>query len=293
MQEGSLRCDVNVSIRPRGSEKFGTRCEMKNVNSFSGAQRAIEYEIVRQSAVLDAGGTIAQETRRWDDAKGESVPLRSKEDAQDYRYFPEPDLGVLVVEEEIIGRLRAEIPELPHDRFVRLMRQYGLPEFDAGLLANDTEKAAFFEACAALGKASARALSNWLLGDTTRILSERGLMLSQTPLAPEGFARLAELVESGAISSTAGKTVLEGLFEGAEPDETVKKRNLAQGSDRGALEPLVRGVLEANPASVADYKRGKTNAAGYLVGQCMKASKGQGNPQVLRALVVAMLEENS
>ncbi|MDR3643859.1 MAG: Asp-tRNA(Asn)/Glu-tRNA(Gln) amidotransferase subunit GatB, partial [Clostridia bacterium] len=291
MQEGSIRCDINVSIRPRGSEKLGTRCEMKNVNSFGGTQRAIEYEIARQIKVVEAGGTIDQETRRWDDGKGMNFIMRSKEDAQDYRYFPEPDLLTIVLDDAQIEAIRATIPELPNKKLVRLMKQYGLPEFDAGLLAESPEKAQFFESCAALQTAQPKTVSNWLICDMTRILNDRGLELSQTPVTPEKLARMVELIENGTISNTAGKTVLEELFAGKTPDVAVKEKGLAQISDRSELETLVQSVLEANPKSVADYRGGKTNAAGFLVGQCMKASGGKGNPQLLRGLLVEMIEK--
>lgn len=292
MQEGSVRCDVNVSIRPKGSQTFGTRCEMKNVNSFGGVFRAIEYEIVRQTEVLENGGTVEQETRRWDDAKGRSELMRSKEDAQDYRYFPEPDLRTIVVSDTLLTRAKAAIPELPNKKMVRLMKQYGLNEFDAGLLSENAEKAAFFETATALKKASPRALSNWLVGDVTRLLNESGKALSETPLAAESLSRLAELVEKKEISTTAGKTVLEEMFKtGSAPDDVVKAKGLAQVSSEDALLSIVQKVLAENEKSVAAYKGGKTNAAGYLVGQCMRASGGRANPQVLRGLLIRELEK--
>lgn len=292
MQEGSIRADVNVSVRPKGSKEFGTRCEMKNVNSFNGAARAIEYESRRQIELIENGGTVEQETRRWDDAKGESFLMRSKEDAQDYRYFPEPDLGTIVLDDETLQKLKESIPELPNQRRVRYMRDYALPEFDAGLLAEDPGRTAFFEACLAQGGASPKAVANWLIGDVARWLTEQNIALSDSKLTPKALVELTALIEQGTISNTAGKTVLEELFaNGGEPKAIVEAKGLAQVSDASALEAIVREVLAANDKSVADYKKGKTNAAGYLVGQCMRASKGKANPQVVRALVQRLLDE--
>jgi aspartyl-tRNA(Asn)/glutamyl-tRNA(Gln) amidotransferase subunit B len=291
MQEGSIRCDVNVSVRPKGSKKFGTRCEMKNVNSFNGAVHAIEYEAARQIEELEKGGIIKQETRRWDDAKGMSFLLRSKEDAHDYRYFPEPDLRTIVIEDEYLNNIKQSIPELPNKKLLRLMNQYNIPEFDAGLIAINSERAAFFESCAALEKALPKNIANWLLGDIIRILSEKNMELSGLPFTAKNLVRLVELIETGTISNTAGKTVIEEMFEGKLPDDIVKEKGLAQISDENALEAVVKQVLEANPKSVADYKSGKTNAAGFLVGQCMKLTKGQGNPQILKDILLRLIEE--
>ena len=286
MQEGSIRCDVNVSVMPEGSQEFGTRCEMKNVNGFSAVERAIEYEAKRQMEVLGAGGAISQETRRWDDIAGKNFLLRSKEDAQDYRYFPEPDLGVIVVEEEKLEELRRSIPELPVHRLLRYRKELGLPYFDANLLCENPDKGDYFEACVALGSCQPKAISNWLLGDVSRILNEKNLAIGDAAMTPENFCAMLALIDKGTISNTAGKTVLEEIiFSGRTPAEVVEEKGLAQISDTGALEGLVREVLEANPKVVADYKGGKSNALGFLVGQCMRRSKGQGNPGVIRQLL--------
>ena len=290
MQEGSIRCDVNVSVHPQGSDKFGTRCEMKNVNGFSNVVAAIEYEAQRQIAVIEAGGTISQETRRWDAASGQSVLLRSKEDAQDYRYFPEPDLLTLVVEESTLARLREEIPELPGPKLLRLMKQYGLPYFDANLFVENQDKAAFFEQCAAAGSVQPKNLSNWLLGDISRILNEQNKTLADTSLTPAALCERVALIEKGTISNTAAKTVLEEIiWSGKAPGQVVADKGLAQISDSGALEAIVAQVIENNQKVVDDYRGGKSNAMGFLVGQCMKASKGQGNPAVLRELLEKQL----
>lgn len=289
MQEGSIRCDVNVSVRPEGQAEFGTRCEMKNVNTFSGAMRAIVFERERQIAVLEAGGTITQETRRWDDQKGETVPLRSKEDAQDYRYFPEPDLLTIVVLPERIEALKQSIPELPAHRLERYVRDNKITFFDANLLTENPEKYRLFEETVALG-GGAQTIANWINGDLWRLCVEGRKNISDTKVTPQRLSEMVKLIEGGTISNTAAKTVLEAIIDSdIAPAEVVKQKNLAQINDTGALEAAVDNVLAANEKVVADYKGGKTNALGFLVGQCMKATKGQGNPALFTELLKARL----
>lgn len=291
MQEGSIRCDVNVSLMEKGSNTFGTRCEMKNINTFSGAERAIRYEVQRQKEILEAGGTIEQETLRWDDVKGRNFPMRSKGDAADYRYFPEPDLYTVVVEPELVERLKAEQPELPNAKTIRYLEDYQLPMTDINLFIENPDKADFFEACMKIGKLKSRTVSNWILVDITRILNEKNKTLADTCMNPDKLYRLISLVEDGKISSTAGRTVLdEIIFTEKEPEEVVKEKGLAQVSDKGALEAIAKDVLAKNEKAVQDYKNGKTNVLGFLVGQCMKASKGQGNPAILRELLSNLIE---
>ena len=286
MQEGSIRCDVNVSVRPEGTTEFGTRVEMKNVNSFSATVRAIEYEAARQIEILENGGEIHQETRRWDDIAGKNILLRSKEDAQDYRYFPEPDLKTIYVEESRLEELKASIPELPNDKLLRLMKQYKLPYFDANLMAENPDKADYFEAVAALGKCQPKNISNWLLGDITRIINEKNLILADTKLSAEKLADMLAMIETGEISTTSGKTVLEEIiFSDKTAADVVEEKGLRQMNDTGALEQVVSDILAANPKVVEDYRGGKTNALGFLVGQCMRASKGKGNPNILREML--------
>lgn len=286
MQEGSIRCDVNVSVRPEGTTEFGTRVEMKNVNSFSATVRAIEYEAARQIEILENGGEIHQETRRWDDIAGKNILLRSKEDAQDYRYFPEPDLKTIYVEESRLAELKASIPELPNDKLLRLMKQYKLPYFDANLMAENPDKADYFEAVAALGKCQPKNISNWLLGDITRIINEKNLILADTKLSAEKLADMLAMIETGETSTTAGKTVLEEIiFSDKTAADVVEEKGLRQMNDTGALEQVVSDILAANPKVVEDYRGGKTNALGFLVGQCMRASKGKGNPNILREML--------
>jgi len=291
MQEGSIRCDVNVSVRPVGQKEYGTRVEMKNVSTFSGAMRAIEYEAARQIEMLESGGEISQETRRWDDMQGKNFLMRSKEDALDYRYFPEPDLPPLAISDARIERLKGELVELPHHKTLRYMKEYGLPLFDANLLVENPEKCAFFVECAELG-GQPKSLSNWILGDISRILNEKNITLADTRLSPAMLCETLMLIEDGKISHTAGKTVIEEImFNDKSPMQVVKEQGLAQISDTSALEQLARDVLAANPATIEQYKSGKTNVLGFLVGQCMKQSKGQGNPALLRDIVLKMIEE--
>ena len=292
MQEGSIRCDVNVSVRKKGSTEFGTRCEMKNVNSFSAAVRGIEYEAKRQIEVLEAGGTIAQETRRWDDAKGMNYTMRSKEDAQDYRYFPEPDLLSIVVPEEKIAALKASIPELPNAKIRRYVKDFGLSQVDATLIAEDLERSAMFDACIAIGTCKPKSISNWILSDIAKFTNDTGKKISETPLTPQRLTELIVQVEKGVISNSSAKKVFQIVLEtGKEPLAIIEEKGMAQNSDTGFLEQLAKDVLANNEKSVNDYKNGKTNALGYLFCQCMKASKGKANPGIVKEIVTKMLSE--
>ncbi len=291
MQEGSIRCDVNVSVHQEGSDKFGTRCEMKNVNGFTNVVAAIEYESKRQIDILENGGTINQETRRWDAVKGESVLLRTKEDAQDYRYFPEPDMLTIVVDEERLAQLKDEVPELPNHKLTRFMTEYALPFYDSSLYIENIDKADFFEETAKFKKCQPKNISNWILGDISRILNETNKTVADMSLTAKKLSDMIELIENKTISNTAAKTVLEEIiFSDREPQDVVKEKGLAQISDTSALEAIVSEVLANNQKVVADFKGGKSNAMGFLVGQCMKASKGQGNPAVMKDILVKQLE---
>ena len=291
MQEGSIRCDINVSVHKPG-EPFGTRVEMKNVNTFSGAVRAIEYEAARQVEVLEAGGTISQETRRWDDLKGENVLLRSKEDAQDYRYFPEPDLLTIVLNEEKLKELKDSIPELPNKKKVRYIKEMGLPEADAILLAETKEKSDFFESILAAAPIKAKNAANWVLGDVSRLTNEQNKSINDLNLDPKQIAEIIALIEGNKISSSAGKQVFDEMMKtGKKPAEIVKEKGLEQVSDTSALQAIVDGVVANNQKSITDYKNGKTNALGFLVGQCMKASKGKGNPALMKEMLSKYLED--
>ena len=290
MEEGSLRCDVNVSVREKGATEFGTRCEMKNVNSFSAAVRGIEYEAKRQIEILEAGGTIAQETRRWDDVKGMSIVMRSKEDAQDYRYFPEPDLLTIVVPEEKIQALKESIPELPNVKLQRYVFDFGLSQTDATLIAEDISRSKMFDACVALGTCKPKSISNWILADIAKYTNETGKSIEETALTPEHLTSLIEQVEKGVISNASAKKVFAVIVkEDKDPLAIIEEKGMKQNSDTGFLEQLAKDVLAQNEKSVTDYKNGKTNALGYLVGQCMKASKGKANPGIVKEIVTKML----
>ena len=290
MQEGSIRCDVNVSVMKSGSNEFGTRCEMKNVNSFSGAVRAIEYEAKRQIAVLEAGGTIEQETRKWDDTKGESILLRSKEDAQDYRYFPEPDLSTIVLDDSYIEEIRSSIPELPNKKISRYIRDYGLSQIDATLLADDMQKALLFEHTIKENNCTPKSVCNWILGDISKYMNEKNCTISELGITAKNLSDLIALIENGTISNAVGKKVFDFMLETKKtPKSIVEEKGFVQISDENALAEIVKAVLANNQKSVDDYHNGKTNALGFLVGQCMKATKGQGNPAKMKELLLQAL----
>lgn len=292
MQEGSVRADVNVSVRPRGQKKFGTRTEMKNVSSFGAVYRAIQYEAQRQINVLRKGGVVEQETRRWDDAKGESCVMRTKEDTQDYRFFPDPDLLSFEVNEAHVQALKGVLPELPVAKALRYIREFGLSAADAQLLAANRARAEFFDACAAQKRCDAKLIGNWITGEIAGLLKERRIEITDTALTAENLTELIALIEQGALSHSAAKTVLDAILErDISPAKVMAEKGLVQISDSGALFKIVETVLAQSAKAVADYHGGKTNAVGFLVGQCMKASKGKGNPALLREMVLSALEK--
>ena len=292
MQEGSIRCDVNVSVRPKGSDKFGTRCEMKNVNSFSAAVRGIEYEAKRQIEVLENGGTVMQETRRWDDVKGMSISMRSKEDAQDYRYFPEPDLLTIVVPEEKVQAIKKSIPELPNAKLMRYVKTLGLNQTDATLIVENLDRAKLMDECIEIGKGTPKSIAKWILADVSKYMNDTGKSIHDTPLTAARLCELVAEVEKGTISNSTGKTVFEAVIaEDKDPSVIIKERGLSQNSDTSALEAIAKEVLAANEKSITDFKNGKTNALDYLVGQCMKASKGKANPGLMKEIVTKLVNE--
>ena len=285
MEEGSLRCDANISVRPAGQQAFGTKAEVKNLNSFRYLQKALEYEIDRQVDVIEGGGRVIQETRLWDSAAGRTLSMRSKEEAHDYRYFPEPDLPPLVVDEARIAAVRETMPELPEARRQRFVAAYGLPEYDAGVLTQSSALANYFEQ-AASASGSPKAVSNWVMGELLRTLKERGVAIEEVPLAPGALAGLIALVEKGTISSTIAKDVFAKMYEsGRSADDIVSADGLAQNSDEGALLAIVRDVLAKNSDAAAQYRAGKSQTFGYLVGQVMKASGGKANPKLANELL--------
>ncbi|MDD3654278.1 MAG: Asp-tRNA(Asn)/Glu-tRNA(Gln) amidotransferase subunit GatB [Desulfotomaculaceae bacterium] len=285
MEEGSLRCDANVSVRPAGSTKLGTKTEIKNMNSFKALQKALTYEIERQIEVLEEGGRIFQETRTWDEEKGITISMRSKEQAHDYRYMPDPDLVPLVIDREWVEEIRRSLPELPDDRKERYVREYGLPAYDAMVLTNTRELADYFEACVA-AYPNPKTVSNWVMGDLSRLLNASGVDITNCSIKPRQLSELLQLIDKGTISGKIAKTVFEEMFASGKAAETiVKEKGLVQISDEGAITAIVEEVIANNQKSVDDYRAGKDKALGFLVGQVMKASKGKANPALVNKLL--------
>ena len=290
MEEGSLRCDANVSVRPRGQAALGTKAEVKNLNSFRFLQKALEYEIARQTDVLSDGGRVVQETRLWDAAAGRTVSMRSKEEAHDYRYFPEPDLPPVVVDVERIERIRAAMPELPDARRRRFVDALGLSEYDAAQLTQSPRVADFFEDTVRAG-APAKAASNWIMGELARLLNEHGADITGSPVDASRLAGLIALVEEGTISGSMAKGVLEKMYGSAQTaDAIVSAEGLAQIDDEAEIVALIADVLAANAGPVADYRGGKTSAFGFLVGKVMKAAAGKANPKRVNDLLKRALD---
>ncbi|GIV55193.1 MAG: aspartyl/glutamyl-tRNA(Asn/Gln) amidotransferase subunit B [Candidatus Kapaibacterium sp.] len=294
MEEGSLRCDANVSVRPRGASTFGTKTEVKNLNSFRNIEKALAYEIERHIAVLERGGTIEQETRMWDAAAQRTRPMRTKEFAHDYRYFPEPDLVPVVVSAEWIERVRSELPELPLARKRRLQQQYGLPAYDAGVLVAERPIADYFErTCQHLIEPSPerfKLVSNWIMTEVLRVLGERKIGIEDFPIGAEHLAELVELQAAQTISSRIAKELFaELLVQPSSPKALVAERGMVQVSDTALIEQLVERALSENPDTIAKWRSGKTNVLGFLVGQVMKYSDGKANPALVRQLLLERL----
>ncbi|MFD2683104.1 Asp-tRNA(Asn)/Glu-tRNA(Gln) amidotransferase subunit GatB [Bacillus seohaeanensis] len=291
MEEGSLRCDANISLRPIGQEEFGTKAELKNLNSFNFVRKGLEHEQIRQEKVLLSGGLIEQETRRFDEATGKTLLMRVKEGSDDYRYFPEPDLVELYIDEEWKERIRSEIPELPDERKKRYIEELGLPAYDAMVLTLTKEMSDFFQETVAAG-ADAKQASNWLMGEVSAYLNSKQMELHEIKLTPASLAGMIELIEKGTISSKIAKKVFKELVEnGGDPEKIVKEKGLVQISDEGALLKIVTEALDNNPQSIEDYKNGKDRAIGFLVGQIMKATKGQANPPLVNKLLLQEIQK--
>lgn len=289
MEEGSFRCDANVSLRPVGQKELGTKAELKNMNSFRGVERALEYEIRRQRAILDEGGKVKQETRLWDPDQGKSFGMRGKEEAHDYRYMPDPDLLPLLVDEAWVERVRGGLPELPEAKRQRLVAEHGLSEYDAGVLTATKALADYYEAVVAAG-APAKAAANWVTSDLVGALKAQGLEIGQTPISPEGLAGLIKLIEAGTISGKMAKEVFAEMMTGGEQAEAiVEKKGLTQVSDEGELESLLQEIFAANPAEVEAFKGGKKKLMGFFVGQVMQKTKGQANPKLVNQLINKLL----
>ncbi len=291
MQEGSFRCDANVSVRPVGQKEFGTRCEIKNLNSFRFLEEAINYEVRRQIELIEDGGTVVQETRLYDPDRKETRSMRSKEDAMDYRYFPDPDLPPLVIAQEWIDRVKASLPELPGAMRERFVKDYGLPEYDAMVLTQSKGMAAYFEAIvAAAGKAQAKPAANWMMGDVASTLNREGIDISESPVSAGQLSLLLQRISDGTISNKIAKEVFAAMWEARSlsaslADDLIESKGLKQISDTGALEQIVNEVLATNAKSVEEYKAGKEKAFNALIGQAMKASKGKANPAQLTELL--------
>ena len=291
MQEGSLRADVNVSVRKKGETKLGTRTEMKNMNSFRSIVRAIEYEANRQIDVLEEGGVIEQETLRWDEVSGKTFPMRDKEDAQDYRYFPDPDLVAIKLSDEYIENIRKNLPELPESRKQRYLNEYHLTEKDSNIISSSKYLADLFEQATKICN-NAKAVNNWIISDISRILNETEMEPIEIPFDSNQLAKLVQLIDKGTISSSIGKKVLVELFENPrDPEEIIKEKGWIQISDEGVIKEIVMKILEENPQSVSDYKAGKDKALGFLVGQAMKQTKGKANPKMLNEMFLEELKK--
>jgi aspartyl-tRNA(Asn)/glutamyl-tRNA(Gln) amidotransferase subunit B len=293
MEEGSLRCDANVSVRPAGAEALGVKVEIKNLNSFRHVQKAIEYEVERQIGIVAGHGTIDHETRLWDAAGGRTLSMRGKEEAHDYRYFPEPDLPPLTLVPEWIDAIRAGLPELPDARRRRFVEQYALPEYDAGVLTASRELADYFEATAA-ASGNAKASSNWVMGALSAKMNEHGVSVAEVPVPPQGLAGLIRLIDAGTISGPVTRDVFEKMYTtGQEAAEIVEREGLARIDDQSEIVGEVQRVLDAHPGPVAQYRAGKQQTFGFLVGQVMKATKGKANPALVNDLLKRLLESGS
>ena len=289
LNEGSMRADVNISVREVGSPKFGTRTEMKNLNSFKAIAHAIEGERERQIELLEMGRKVVQETRRWDDNKESSHAMRSKEDAQDYRYFPEPDLVPIVVSDEWIAEIKKKQPELRPQRLARYEKEYDIPEYDAKILTESKHMADVFEATAKICN-KPKKVSNWLMGETMRLLKEKDMDPEDISFSPLNLAKLIELVDAGTINSSVAKDVFEKIFaDDIDPEKYVEDKGLKSMNDEGELKATIQGILDANPQSVADYRSGKEKALAFLVGQTMRATKGKANPAIVNKILKELL----
>ncbi|MFS1514136.1 Asp-tRNA(Asn)/Glu-tRNA(Gln) amidotransferase subunit GatB [Chengkuizengella sp. SCS-71B] len=285
MEQGSLRCDANISIRPYGQEEFGTRAELKNMNSFSGVKKGLEYEEWRQADVINSGEAVVQETRRWDESKGKTFSMRGKEESHDYRYFPDPDLVQMYIDDEWKEKVRASIPELPDSRKKRYTEQFDLPSYDAEVITSSKHLADFFEESLQFTK-DAKSVSNWMMGDLLGYLNANNLELPDVKVTGKGLGEMIGLIEKGTISSKIAKKVFKDMIEtGKAPQTIVEEKGLVQISDEGAIKTIVEQIIEKNPQSVSDYKAGKQKAIGFLVGQVMKETKGKANPGLVNKLI--------
>ncbi len=289
MEEGSLRCDANISLRPRGETQLGVLVELKNMNSFRAVQNALEYEAERQTELLDEGEKITKQTRTWDENKGITVFMRSKEESSDYRYFPEPDLLPMVVTPEHVEKLRNLLPEMPDSRYQRYQTEWGLSEYDAGLISSTKEMADYFEAAVAQ-YGEAKTIANWVMGELTRLLNQERVAYKDLKISPSDLVKILQLIDKGTISGKIAKTVFEEMFfTGKDPEKIIQEKGLVQISDPSQLTAIIQQVLTNNPKSVTDYLAGKEQAIKFLVGQIMKATKGRANPGAVNELLLKEL----
>jgi len=289
MEEGSFRCDANVSIRPKGQKEFGTRAELKNMNSFRNVQRALEYEIKRQQYLVENGQKIVQETRLWDDTQGVTNPMRSKEEAHDYRYFPDPDLVPILIDDAWVEKIRKELPELPLARRERFLKDYQIPAYDAGVLTADKALADYFEEVVRLCD-KPKAASNWVMGDVLRFLNEEKRDIRNCPISPASLAEMISLIEEGTISGKMAKDIVVEMYKGGKsPKIIVEEKGMVQITDEGELIKTITAIIDANPNQLADYRGGKEKLFGFFVGQVMKATQGKANPQLVNDMLKKML----
>jgi aspartyl-tRNA(Asn)/glutamyl-tRNA(Gln) amidotransferase subunit B len=285
MEKGSFRCDANVSVRPRGQREFGTRTELKNMNSFRHVEKALEYEIKRQITLLEGGEKVVQESRLWDEDQERTISMRGKEEAHDYRYFPDPDLVPLEVSEAWIEDIRGTLPELPAEKRDRFVDQYGIPEYDAGILTASRALADYYEECIRLS-GEAKMVSNWIMGDLLRELKKDDREIEECPVTPKHLASMLKMIKDGVISGKIAKTVFEEMYRsGREPEKIVQEKGLVQLTDSGEIQRVIQGVLEENPKLVEDYREGKEQLLGFFVGQVMKATRGKANPKLVNELL--------
>ncbi len=289
MEEGSLRCDANVSVRPYGRKELGTRAEIKNLNSFKAMEKAIEYEVRRQIEAIEDGEEIVQETRTWEEERQITRSMRSKEEAHDYRYFPEPDLPPLRISREWVEKIRQSLPEMPEKARERLMREYGLSEYDTNLLTLTPNYLAFFDECTLYYK-DGKIISNWIMGELNKLLNQQNLDISECRVKPAALADMLKLIDEGRISGKMAKDVFEAMFEtGIDPEQIIKEKGMEQISDEATLGMIIQEVIDKNPGVVDDYRNGKKKATGFLVGQVMQATKGQANPALVNKILAEKL----
>lgn len=292
MEEGSFRCDANVSLRPKGETAFGTRAELKNMNSFRNVQRALEYEIKRQQSILENGQKIIQETRLWDDSQGVTQSMRGKEEAHDYRYFPDPDLVPIVIDNEWIEAVKKSLPELPLEKRERFVRDYQIPPYDAGVLTSSRALADYFEEVARLS-GKPKIASNWVMGDVLRFLNEDKRDIKECPILPRSLAEMILIIEAGTISGKMAKDIIVEMYRTGKPPKTIiEEKGMVQITDEAALEKTIAGVIAANPTQLEQYRAGKEKLFGYFVGQVMKATEGKANPQLINELLKKMLKDS-